>query len=471
MSNLRYLELDSTYRDRSRFPHPGSFEIPISQTGRKSSKDAIDPVSLGAPIISWTSNNLSVSTAGIFKLVCNVEPKTTPLSGCINTQTFIINSINRLQQMDDYYEGLIVEDAAFYNRRRITSYFFLGSFGGYDRAELTIDSPFPETFVPGNQINIYDPTDLTNSYYPLFWVPSGRNLEDQYINHFIFNETINDWRKIIHYSNITHIILVETTASNPLPITWSSNDNYSIRKEIPYYPLNSEANPVATSSTLSSVTLASNLSGIDNTKFVRIVPPIYNYKLTGAFNECRRITSYDSLTNTINVFPNFSVAPDVNNKIEILNFSYDNLNPFVYTGSLTSQQELVCYEIELLSLLLPTETLTVANGGAISYYPYVYVELSNTCSTNRNIIYSNNPNSTKQLFRVPIFDIQDNPVFTKIGGGMSQTIKFKPNDTLFFSVTLPNGEVFQNIVPERFSPLSPEPRIQISAMFSLKRLV
>ena len=153
------------------------------------------------------------------------------------------------------------------------------------------------------------------------------------------------------------------------------------------------------------------------------------------------------------------------------NFSYDNLNPFVYTGSLTSQQELVCYEIELLSLLLPTETLTVANGGAISYYPYVYVELSNTCSTNRNIIYSNNPNSTKQLFRVPIFDIQDNPVFTKIGGGMSQTIKFKPNDTLYFSVTLPNGEVFQNIVPERFSPLSPEPRIQISAMFSLKRLV
>ena len=103
MSNLRYLEVDSTYRDRSRFPHPGSFEIPISQTGRKSSKDAIDPVSLGAPVISWTSNNLSVSLPGVSKLVCNVEPKTTPLSGCINTQTFIINSVNRLQDMNDYY--------------------------------------------------------------------------------------------------------------------------------------------------------------------------------------------------------------------------------------------------------------------------------------------------------------------------------------------------------------------------------
>jgi len=471
MSNLRYLEVDSTYRDRSRFPNPGNFEIPISQTGRKSAKDAIDPVSLGAPIISWTSNNLSTSTTGIFKLICNVEPKTTALSGCISTQNFIINSTNRLHHMNDYYEGLIVEDAAFYNRRRITSYIFLGSFGGYDRAEINVDSPFPETFVPGNQINIYDPTDLSNSFYPLFWVPSGRNLEDQYINHYIFNETINDWRKIVYYSNITHTILVETNDTNPLPITWTANDNYSIRKEIPYYPLNNDSNPTVASSTLSSVTIYFNLPGIDNTKFIRILPPIYNYNLTGAYNECRRITSYDSLTNTITVFPNFTEAPVVDAKIEILNFSYDNLNPFVYTGSLTSQQELVCYEIELLSLLLPTETLTVANGGAISYYPYVYVELSNTCSSNRNIIYSNNPNSTKQLFRVPIFDIQDNPVFTKIGGGMSQTIKFKPNDTLYFAVTLPNGEVFQNIVPERFSPLSPEPRIQISAMFSLKRLV
>jgi hypothetical protein len=147
------------------------------------------------------------------------------------------------------------------------------------------------------------------------------------------------------------------------------------------------------------------------------------------------------------------------------------LNPFVYTGSLASQQELVCYEVELLSLILPTETIDVANGGSISYYPYIYVELSNTCSSSRNIIYSNNPNATKQLFRVPVFDVQENPVFTKIGGGMSQTIKFKPNDTLRFAVTLPNGEVYENVIEEKFSPFAPEPRIQISAMFSLKRLV
>ena len=59
------------------------------------------------------------------------------------------------------------------------------------------------------------------------------------------------------------------------------------------------------------MTVDLSLSGIDNTKFLRILPSIYNYRLTGAFNECRRITSYDSLTNTIKVYPNFPVAPDV----------------------------------------------------------------------------------------------------------------------------------------------------------------
>jgi hypothetical protein len=471
MSNIKYLEVDSTYRDRNRFPNPGSFEIPISQTGRKSGKDAIDPVSLGTPVISWTSNNLSVDNPNISKLVCNVEPKTTALSGLSNTTNFIINSSMRLHQLADYYEGLIIEDAAFYNRRRITNYFFLGSFDMYDRAEITVDAPFPETFVPGNQINIYDPSDISNPSYPLFWVPAGRNLEDQYINHLFYNEILNEWRKIVYYNNMTHCVLLEASDDDPLPGSWNITDNYSIRKEPPFIPARGQVNPFIVSATQSTITFSEDLKGLDDTKFIRIVPDIYNYNITPPFNECCRILSYDSSTQTAKVHPSFSTAPFVDSYIEILNFSYDNLNPFVYTGSLASQQELVCYEVELLSLILPTETIDVANGGSISYYPYIYVELSNTCSSSRNIIYSNNPNATKQLFRVPVFDVQENPVFTKIGGGMSQTIKFKPNDTLRFAVTLPNGEVYENVIEEKFSPFAPEPRIQISAMFSLKRLV
>ena len=163
-------------------------------------------------------------------------------------------------------------------------------------------------------------------------------------------------------------------------------------------------------------------------------------------------------------------------KFVVLPFSHDNLNPFVFTGSLVSQQELVCYEVQLLNLVLPNVILGTASGSLISFYPYVYVALQNVTAAGaglNNIIYSNNPNSTRVLFRCPIKDVPNpvNSTFIKIdGSGMVQTIKFRPNDTLFFGVYLPNGEVFTTILEETMSPLLPNPVIQISACFSIKRL-
>lgn len=469
MSNNRYFEINSDFRDRNRFPKPGQFEIPISVNGRNSQNNSIDPVSLGVPIISWTSNNLSTSTPSINKLLCVVEAKTTNLSGITDTLTFVMNSTNRLQQMYNYYKGLIIEDAAFFNRRRIKEYTFIGSFSTYDRAIVTVENPFPETFVPTNQIYIYDPTDLSSVDYPFFWVPNGRSNENGYINNILYNETLNEYRFITDFDETNKCLSINVD-NNPIT-TWDINDNYSIRKEKPFFPYTSDVNPIVVSSTTSTIEIDIDVP-IEHNKFVRILPDRYNYELSGVDNQCRRITNYDPLTKTISVHPSFSTPPTVGRNIEILNFSYDNLNPFVYTGSVLSQQELVCYEIDLLSVILPTEILSVGNGGYITSYPYIYVELSNTCSAgHRNIIYSNNPNSTRMTFKVPLFDIQDNPIFIKVGGGMSQTIKFKPNDTLLFTVTLPNGEIFDTIIPDTVSPSPPDSRIQISATFSMRRIV
>ena len=38
MSNPRYLEVDSTYRNRNDWPLAADFQIPIAQTGRKGTK-------------------------------------------------------------------------------------------------------------------------------------------------------------------------------------------------------------------------------------------------------------------------------------------------------------------------------------------------------------------------------------------------------------------------------------------------
>lgn len=187
-----------------------------------------------------------------------------------------------------------------------------------------------------------------------------------------------------------------------------------------------------------------------------IVDPGFPFSLSGA----------DALT------PGSSTAQN----ICLLQFSNDNMNPFVYTGSLVSQQDLVCYEVELLNLVLPNSELAVYKGALIAFYPYVYVELRNVDASGgglKNIIYSNNPSSTSMLFRAAIDDVPNpiNSTFIKIDGdGAVQTIKFKPNDNLHFSVHMPNGELFRTTLPENYSPHEPNPRNQISAYFSLKRV-
>ena len=175
------------------------------------------------------------------------------------------------------------------------------------------------------------------------------------------------------------------------------------------------------------------------------------------------------------VAPSFtsSLGQDV---VYLLPFTRDNLCPFVYNGSTVSQQESVCYEIELVNLILPNKTLDCGQGSRIAFYPYVYVELTNVSGPSSgmiNSIYSNNPNSCRMVFRAAISDVQ-NPIisaFVKVsGGGMTQTLKFKPNDNLKFSVHLSNGEIYKTVEEEFYSPRYPNTEIQISALFSLQRL-
>lgn len=54
---------------------------------------------------------------------------------------------------------------------------------------------------------------------------------------------------------------------------------------------------------------------------------------------------------------------------------------------------------------------------------------------------------------------------------MTQTVKFKPNDSLRFSVYLPDGRLFQTIQTDYLSPYPPNIRLQIEAIFSIRRMV
>lgn len=159
---------------------------------------------------------------------------------------------------------------------------------------------------------------------------------------------------------------------------------------------------------------------------------------------------------------------------EIEQITRDNAVPFNYTGSLVSSSQMICYEIELLNLILPNSTLV--NGGRIAFYPYVYVMLENVSSAagrSDGLIWSNNPNARKMLFRAVVDDTPTPLIspFVKIDGdGMVQTVKFKPNDSFRFAVFLPDGSLFQTVASDTTSPNPPNTLVQISAVFSIKKL-
>lgn len=210
---------------------------------------------------------------------------------------------------------------------------------------------------------------------------------------------------------------------------------------------------------------------------------VYNQDVTTVpspfhmFNDYRQVIEYSSTTGVATVSPAFSADLGVyaitgGNKVnwEFLEFQRDNWNPLVYSGSMVSQQQMNCWEVSLVSLVLPNILLSVGNGNRIAFYPYVFCRLTNVTAQNRLILYSNNPNATSMQFKVPITNIVSPEVATFVALGDAstpQTMRFKPNDNFRFEVILPNGEIFQTLETDTQSPFPPNPNIQVSALFGI----
>ena len=175
---------------------------------------------------------------------------------------------------------------------------------------------------------------------------------------------------------------------------------------------------------------------------------------------------YPSYTNTM-----INTMPIPGTLINIVSLARENYVPLNYNGSTVSQNEYVAYELSLVSLNIPN--ISLVTGSSIAYYPYVYVEFSVKNNQAPNLIYSNNPESDKAVFQVAIRDIKDKNItpFVKMSGrSMTQTIKFKPNDCLVFSVFLPNGKLFETVANDFYCPSGTNPFVQIDALVGIERI-
>ena len=159
----------------------------------------------------------------------------------------------------------------------------------------------------------------------------------------------------------------------------------------------------------------------------------------------------------------------------ILSFSSEGVVPLNYTGSQITQSQMSCYELSVASLILPNLILQTTSGLLTSSYPYVFVELSNETMPsggNTDIIYSNNPNSTKNTFICPTLDVNNPEItkFVKIASAGSQIMKFSPYDNLKVRISLPNGQTFKTEVTDYLVPNEPNPRIQITLLVQILQL-
>jgi hypothetical protein len=475
MSSLHYIEVDSNYRDRTNFPNPAYFEIPLSQTGRKGPYDALDPVSLSAPIAYWTSNLIDALSPGnvVSGTISSISSPDNIAATSDNGNFMITAAAGTLQQKHNYYQALNIVNTTINATRRIVSYQYLGSdSSGDDRAQITVANNFGDALNLGDSWTINDPTDLSDTSEPLFFVPSGRFGSGSYGTMILYNETVNQSRPILDYDFVTHIVSLDTSSSNGGPVAgWSVTDNYCIRGSSPTFVTTVGAGTTATNIV---ITAGSNTNNFYNGSFIRIRAAQYGNAVVPPETQYGRIVSYNGSTQTATISQPFSVVPSVGQVIEILPFSFDNLSPLGYSGSTVSQQENVCYQIQLLDLVLPNQTILSTFGSRITFYQYVYVLFRNVSSGGTsNILYSNNPNSTKILFRASVDDVPNpvNSTFLKIDSdGSTQSIKFKPNDNLVFGVYLSSGELFETVIKDNVSPLPPNEMIQISALFSIKRV-
>jgi hypothetical protein len=335
---------------------------------------------------------------------------------------------------------------------------------------FTIRKNVPSTTgVNSSSSTVYNGVVPTSTNTPtVVKLPSNAVNVDGFYSGFQITVGSNSPTTIVAYDGTTKIASVYPSFDAVIPVT---GDSFSIVLTVPtqiLIPLPSNF------STLNGSYVGNYFypTGLPSPAYVNPYVPVSPYVY--------KIAAYDGNTQVIKLscpIPTgtfFNIIAAGLMQFNILTPSSDNVYPLVYTGSTVSQNEQVCYEIELISLVLPNTLLDT--GSRIAYYPYVYVEFTNLSapgSQQTNIIYSNNPNAYKALFNCPINDT-NNPATTPFlridGNGMVQTVKFKPNDNFRFSVFIPDGSLFSTTEKDTLSPLSFTDELQIDAVFSIKRV-
>lgn len=515
-----YLEINSSYRNRNRWPLCSDFDVLFSQSGTKNRYNAVDPVCLSAPRMIFTP--FKPITGLIVDYPVGAYPNDTGVGASSTAPIVFVKVLSTayMSREPNYYSGAVmritITPTTFDYQRISESYFYCvapantpqtDALDTYDYFMFVMySSSF--TVRPNASFEIRDPSQFTGStypvgppltvnqyFFPVLFIPKGVSSNNFYISYILYNQTLNEWLNITYYNGVTHLASTYPYTDTPFdfsatvfrhytPGTWDRQHTYILRRNAP-----EEIGNVVSVNPLNNYQIqispfSSDISDYYVGSFIRNQEPFQFFPYS--FNNPNyRIMAYDPQ------FPDWGGPPGsvipvltldkpydstLNGSYEILQFTSDNEYPFPYNGSITSFREAVCFEVELLNIVLPNSFLNTSNGSRAVFYPFVYVELTPINNSERfgpNSITSNNPYARRMLFRALVRDTVSDTTspFVRIdGGGMRQRVKLMPCDNFHFSVHLPDGSLFKTILPEYFSPDYPYELNQISAVFAFRRV-
>jgi hypothetical protein len=378
----KYLDIDSTYRNRIDYPDPNSFVVRNSSSSNVSSNNL---VSYNLPVYSFPMSQLYSGLTF------------TPLAFQNSGNNNLVLDARETTSIPNFYAGYFIESIA------------------------------PTTAAP---------TPLQYSTV-------------QYSTIASYNDTT---QTVVLTSNLTTATAVNGT-------------NYIIRKNKPLFVGNvSIVNTVGSVFTITS-TFGSVPNDSNSVYYMRV-------RKSGISSLDNRIVQISISASTNQITLNSQLDLQVNDSIEIVGPGQNIITSLRYASGGSQSIQGGDYELELLWLSVPNQILDVGYGGTLDRYPYIYCSIyTGITNTTQQVLYSNNPYTSKVIFKVPVNEyFGDTSFITLKDSKAKQTIYFDPSQDLFFELTLPDGTIISFNEFDSMPPYPPNPFLQINILVSMKKL-
>lgn len=347
MSSERYLEFDSTFRDRSLYPLPSDFVIQISQSGQGGKLTAKGPISDASPVLVWHSTFVEGLTG--FSSYTGITASPVATISSMGNSTFQIVSPTGLRQVRNFYVGSAFSTTTgTYTVRRVVEYLPLNQ----TSAMVTVDSAIPDAILGLTGVfGFFNPTPLaTDTPEPVVtkvYIPgSNDNLEANmrtqthglggdnfYIGYTLHNIDTNTSRLITSFDHITRLATIESPTPTGENWAFTGTYNFAIRKQLPAQT--GAIDHIVVAENRSIIQLSTGASSVYNLyagDFIRIAPntgdlPPYQPPLT----EEKRIAQY--------VTGNGTIASALNTSSFILGSTASSTDGY-YTGGILTDSNL-----------------------------------------------------------------------------------------------------------------------------------